>query len=97
LRNDGGSNRSLRLHLIGSRSNRDGFGAVARVTAAGETQTQVLRSGSSYLSQSEKILTFGMGNRMQAENVEIRWPSGQVERLSNVKTGSVVTVRENDR
>jgi hypothetical protein len=94
LRNDGGSNRSLRLRLIGSRSNRDGFGAVVRVTAAGETQTQMLRSGSSYLSQSEKILTFGMGNRMQAETVEIRWPSGQVDRLSNVKTGPVFTVRE---
>jgi hypothetical protein len=94
LRNDGGSNHSLRLRLMGSRSNRDGFGAVVRVTASGETQTQMLRSGSSYLSQSENILTFGLGSRSQADAVEVRWPSGQVDRLTNVKTGSVVTVNE---
>ena len=93
LRNDGGSNHSLRLRLVGSRSNRDGFGAVVRVTTGGETQTQMLRSGSSYLSQSEKVLTFGLGNRMQADAVEIRWPSGQVDRMTNVKAG-VVTVNE---
>jgi len=94
LRNDGGSNRSLRLRLVGTRSNRDGFGAVVRVTAGGQTQTQMLRSGSSYLSQSEKILTFGLGSLMQADSVEIRWPSGQVDRLSNVKAGGIVTVNE---
>jgi hypothetical protein len=94
LRNDGGSNHSLRLRLVGTRSNRDGFGAVVRVTAGGETQMQMLRSGSSYLSQSEKILTFGLGNRVQAEAVEIRWPSGQVDRMTNVKAGGVVTVTE---
>src|SRR5262252_5694572 len=94
LRNDGVSNHSLRLRLVGTRSNRDGFGAVVRVTASGETQTQMLRSGSSYLSQSERILTFGLGTRMQADAVEVRWPSGQVDRLSNVKAGGVVTLNE---
>jgi enediyne biosynthesis protein E4 len=94
LRNDGGTNRSLRLHLVGTRSNRDGFGTVVRVTAAGQTQTQMLRSGSSYLSQSEKLLTFGLGSLTQADTVEIRWPSGQVDRLSNVKAGGIVTVTE---
>jgi len=94
LRNDGGSNRSVRLHLVGGRSNRDGFGAVVRVTAGGETQTQMLRGGSSYLSQSERILTFGLRSRMQADAVEIRWPSGQVDRMTNVKAGEVVTVTE---
>src|SRR2546426_1649986 len=94
LRNDGGSNRSLRLRLVGTRSNRDGFGAVVRVTVGSETQTQMLHSGSSYLSQSEKILTFGIGNRAQADAVEIRWPSGQVDRMTNVKAGGVVAVSE---
>jgi hypothetical protein len=79
---------------VGTRSNRDGFGTVVRVTAAGQTQTQMLRSGSSYLSQSEKILTFGLGSLTQADTVEIRWPSGQVDRLSNVKAGAIVTVTE---
>jgi hypothetical protein len=54
----------------------------------------MLRSGSSYLSQSEKILTFGLGGLTQADSVEVRWPSGQVDRLSNVKAGAVVTVNE---
>src|SRR6185436_17136831 len=79
LRNDGGTNHSLRLRLAGTRSNRDGLGAVVRVTTAGETQTQMLRSGSGYLSQNERILTFGLGNRAQADAIEIRWPSGQVD------------------
>src|SRR5215831_1293478 len=94
LRNDGGSNRSLRLRLEGTRSNRDGFGAVVRVTAGGETQSQMLRSGSSYLSQSERVLTFGLGNRQQADAVEIRWPGGQVDRMANVKSGGIITIKE---
>jgi hypothetical protein len=94
LRNDGGTNHSLRLRLEGTRSNRDAFGAVVRVTAGGETQSQMLHSGSSYLSQSERVLTFGLGSRMQADSVEIRWPSGQVDRMMNVKAGPVVLVKE---
>ena len=95
LRNDGGSNHSLRFRLEGTRSNRDGFGAVVRVSAGPETQSQMLRSGSSYLSQSERALTFGLGSRTQADNVEIRWPSGQVDRMTNVKAGGgIVVVKE---
>jgi hypothetical protein len=94
LRNDGGTNKSLRLRLTGTRSNRNGLGAVVRVTAGSETQTQMLRSGSSYLSQSERILTFGLGKRTEADTVEIRWPSGHIDRLTNVRAGQVVPVRE---
>jgi hypothetical protein len=97
LRNDGVANKSLRLRLTGTRSNRNGLGAVVRVTSGGETQSQMLRSGSSYLSQSERVLTFGLGNRTQADAVEIRWPSGQVDRLTNVRAGQVVDVREGSR
>jgi hypothetical protein len=96
LRNDGGVNHSLRLNLVGARSNRDGFGAVVRVRLGPETQTQTLQSGSSYLSQNERILTFGLGARTQADSVEVRWPSGQVDRLTNVRGGQVVTVREGE-
>jgi hypothetical protein len=94
LRNDGGSNHGLRLRLEGTRSNRDGFGTFVRVTVGGETQSQMLRSGSSYLSQSERVLTFGLGSRTQADAVEIRWPSGQVDRMTNVKAGGIVTIKE---
>ena len=88
------SNRSLRIKLVGVKSNRDGIGAVAKLTAGGETQTQMLRSGSSYLSASELVLTFGLGQSDKAESVEIRWPSGQVDRLANVNAGETITVTE---
>ena len=78
------ANRSVRLKLVGTKSNRDGIGAVVRLTSGGDTQTQMLRSGSSYLSSSELILTFGLGQRDKAETIEVHWPSGQVDRLSNV-------------
>lgn len=94
LRNEGGANRSLRLRLVGTKSNRDGLGAVVRVRVGSETQSEMARSGSSYLSQSERILTFGLGKAARADSVEIRWPSGQVDRLSNVAAGPVVVVQE---
>jgi hypothetical protein len=87
-------NRGLRIKLIGTKSNRDGIGATVRLTASGETQTQMLRSGSSYLSASELVLTFGLAQRDKADAIEIRWPSGQVDRLSNVTAGQTVTFTE---
>ncbi|HEY6265355.1 MAG TPA: CRTAC1 family protein [Candidatus Acidoferrum sp.] len=87
-------NRSLRIKLIGTKSNRDGIGATVRLTASGEMQTQMLRSGSSYLSASELVLTFGLAQRDKADAIEIRWPSGQVDRLSNVTAGQTVTFTE---
>ena len=88
------ANRSVRLKLVGTRSNKDGIGAVARLSSGGDTQTQMLRSGSSYLSSSELILTFGLGLRDKADTIEIRWPSGQIDRLSNVAAGQTITVTE---
>jgi enediyne biosynthesis protein E4 len=88
------ANRSLRLKLVGTKSNRDGIGAVVRLAAGGETQTQMLRSGSSYLSSSELILTFGLAQHDKADTIEIRWPSGQVDHLSNVQAGGTITVTE---
>jgi len=88
------SNKSLRIKLIGTKSNRDGLGATVRVASGGETQTQMLRSGSSYLSASELVLTFGLAQREKADSIEIRWPSGQMDRLSNVNAGQTVTMTE---
>jgi hypothetical protein len=88
------ANRSLRVKLIGTKSNRDGIGSVVRATAPGGTQTQMLKSGSSYLAANELVLTFGLGQLSQADSVEIHWPSGQVDRLSNVKAGQTVVVTE---
>src|SRR5207302_2159140 len=90
----GTANHSLRVKLVGTKSNRDGIGAVVRVTTAEGTQTQMLRSGSSYLSASELVLTFGVGQQSKVDSVEITWPSGQVDKLSGVNAGQTVTVTE---
>jgi hypothetical protein len=88
------TNHSVRFKLIGTKSNRDGIGAVVRVTSSDGTQTQMLKSGSSYLAANELALTFGLGQLSKANAVEIRWPSGQVDKLSNVNAGQTVTVTE---
>jgi enediyne biosynthesis protein E4 len=95
LRNDGGTNASLRVRLEGVTSNRDGIGAVVRVGAGDDRQWQMVRTGSSYLSQSELVLTFGLGSRRETDEVEIRWPSGTIDRLGRVTAGQTITVREN--
>jgi enediyne biosynthesis protein E4 len=93
-RNEGGSNQSLRVKLVGTKSNRDGIGAVVRVTAGSDKQWLMMKSGSSYLSQSELVLTFGLGAKTKADAVEIQWPSGQVDKLSNINAGQTVTIEE---
>jgi hypothetical protein len=95
FRNEGGErNRSLRIRLQGTRANRNGIGATVRVTAGGETQAQTVRSGSSYLSQSELVLTFGLGRHDVASLVEVHWPGGGADRLENVRAGQTVTIRQ---
>ncbi len=88
------ANRSLRIKLVGTKSNRDGIGAIVRATSGGDKQTQMLRSGSSYLSSSELVLTFGLGQHEKADSIEIRWASGQVDHLSSVAAGQTVSVTE---
>ena len=80
-------NRSLRVHLQGTKSNRDGIGAIVRVTTADGTQSRMVKTGSSYLSQSELAVTFGMGRRDQVDRVAIEWPSGASQEFRNVKAG----------
>ncbi len=88
-RNDMSSgNRSLRLRLTGTKSNRDAIGAVVRVFEPDGTQTRVVHSGSSYLSQSELTLTFGLGRRAEASRLVIEWPSGAKQEFRNVPAGS---------
>jgi enediyne biosynthesis protein E4 len=88
------SNRSVRLKLIGTKSNRDGLGSLVKLTAGSETQTKMLHSGSSYLSASELVLTFGLGRHDKADSIEIHWPSGQLDRLSAVPAGATLVVTE---
>ena len=95
LRNEGGNkNRWLKVKTIGTRSNRTGIGARVRVVADSHSQIDEVRSGGSYISQSDLRLHFGLGSAIKADLVEIRWPSGQVDRLNNVDTNQVVYVQE---
>ena len=96
LRNDGG-NRShyLRVRTVGMRSNRDGIGARVTVTpAGGGKQWGLVKTGSSYCSQSELPVTFGLGAATRAARVEVAWPSGQVDVLTDVAADRAITVEE---
>jgi hypothetical protein len=94
-RNDvANGNRSIRFHLVGTQSNRDAIGATVRVFAQGQQQTRMVRSGSSYLSQSELPVTFGLGRAEQIERVVIDWPSGRNEEYKGLKAGEVFQLIE---
>jgi len=80
-------NRSLRFRLQGTKSNRDGIGATVRVTTPDGTQSRMVKTGSSYLSQSELALTFGLARYGRADRAVIEWPSGQVQEFRNVNAG----------
>ena len=79
--------RSIRLYLVGTKSNRDAIGARVRLTASGVTQSRMVKSGSSYLSQSEFALTFGLGKQDKAERLVIDWPNGRTEEFKNLSAG----------
>ena len=91
---EGATNHSLRVKLEGTRSNRDGIGAIVRVTSGNDKQWKMVKSGSSYLSQSELVLTFGLGDKNSADQIEVQWPSGQVDKLSKVPAGQTIVVQE---
>ena len=82
-----GGNRSLRFHLVGTKSNRDAIGATVQIHYGSESQVRMVKTGSSYLSQSELPLTFGVAKRDTVEQVIIKWPSGREEDFKNVLTG----------
>ncbi len=80
-------NRVVRFTLRGAQSNRDAIGAKVRVTAGGERYSKIVKTGSSYLSQSELPLSFGLGTRTSVDRVEIEWPSGGREDLKSLPAG----------
>jgi enediyne biosynthesis protein E4 len=86
--------KSLRIKLVGTKSNRDGIGSMVKLTSADAKQMQMMRSGSSYLSASELVLTFGLAQHDKADAIEVRWPSGQVDHLSNVPASQTIIVTE---
>ena len=99
LRNDNGNqNDLLRLKLMGTKSNRDAIGArVTLTTSNGEHRFAMVKTGSSYLSQSELPLTFGLGKpsaRKKTVSLNIVWPSGRKEVLSSIEANQFATIQE---
>ena len=95
LRNDQTSgNRSLRIRLVGTTSNRDAIGSTVRIYHDGVTQTRLVRSGSSYLSQSELPVTFGVGRRDRVDRIVVAWANGRTEEFKGVVSGRSYTCTE---
>jgi hypothetical protein len=86
----------LRLKLQGTRSNRDGIGAKVRVYTANGVLHKMVRTGSSYLSQNELPLTFGLGSSIAIEKVQINWPSGIVDEVADMAVDTTLLVTEGE-
>jgi len=88
------SNHWIEIKTAGTRSNRSGIGARVSVKTDLGQETSEVRSGSSYISNSDMRVHFGLGAANQIQHIEVRWPSGLVERSRNVPLDRIVTMRE---
>lgn len=95
LRNEGGNRRNaLLVRTIGSDGNRDGIGARLRAVIGDRTLTREVRAGSSYLSQSDLRVHFGLGEAERVDRLEIRWPGGATEVLDDIEANQILTIVE---
>jgi len=95
MRNDGpNTNHWLEVLLIGTKSNRDGIGSVLKLSSEGVVQVDQAKGGTSYMSASDPRIHFGLGKRSKIESLTITWPSGQVDKLTNVPVDSIIAVKE---
>ena len=93
-RNNSVEGYALRVSLTGRKSNANGIGAEVLAYVAGEPQSRRIRTGGSYLSQSERVATIGLGMHRQADSVIVSWPSGQVDRFGGVPGGQAIRITE---
>jgi hypothetical protein len=91
------TNHWLILKLIGHKSNRDAIGAQIKIETAKGSQFATVTTASSYLSSSDKRVHFGLGTESSAQTVEIRWPSGIMQTLKNVKADQILRIDEPSR
>ncbi len=95
LRNEGGNrNHWITIKTVGTKSNHDGLGAFVTVHSSSGNQTLMVRSGSSYCSQSQLALTFGLKQDAKVDSVEVKWPSGIVQKLGPQAINKVLTITE---
>jgi hypothetical protein len=80
--------------LIGTKSNRDGIGSVLKLTADGFVRVDQAKGGTSYMSASDPRIHFGLGKHTKIDSVVITWPSGQVDKLTNVPVDKIIAVKE---
>jgi hypothetical protein len=85
-------NQSIRVKLTGVKSNRDAIGATVRVFDTGLAGSRTVKSGGSYLSQSELPVTFGIGQRSSVSRLVVQWPSGRADEFKNVRAGRYTLV-----
>ncbi len=90
-----GGNRSIRFRLVGTKSNRDAIGAIVKIFDGGLCQSRMVHGGSSYLSQSELPVTFGVGQNDKVERVTVEWPGGRTEEYKDLITGKTYEIIEN--
>jgi enediyne biosynthesis protein E4 len=88
------SNHWIAIRALGSKSNRDGIGARIRVKTGSRILVDEVRSGSSYDSNSDMRVHFGLGASAKIDGVEVRWPSGRVERFVNLPVDAIHMVKE---
>jgi hypothetical protein len=95
LRNDGGNtNNSILIKTVGVKGNRSGIGAQVKVVSGDLSQIDEVRSGDSYISQSDLRLHFGLEQRAKVDLIQVRWPSGTVDKITNVGVNRIVTIKE---
>ncbi|HEX5890297.1 MAG TPA: CRTAC1 family protein [Pyrinomonadaceae bacterium] len=95
LRNDNGNaNNSILIKTVGVKSNRGGVGARIKVVSGDLTQIDEVRSGDSYISQSDQRLHFGLEKRTKVDLIEVRWPSGNVDKFNNLGVNRIITIKE---
>jgi hypothetical protein len=80
--------------VIGTESNRDGLGAEVELYTGNRRQHRRIRTGSTYLSQSERVAAFGLGEASRVDSLIVRWPSGRVDRFADLAAGQTIEIRE---
>lgn len=92
--NKGNQNNWIILNLVGNTSNRDGLGARIKLIAGGKMQTAQKKSTTGYLSQNDSRIHFGLMKNDIVEKIEIKWPSGKLQVLENIKVNQILVVKE---